>query len=143
MAASAGKPAFGTLLKMGIATNATNATTIVGELNTINGPAMDQGTVELTHMESPSRTREFVPGLVDTGEVTFEGNFVYADPGQAGLLGVLGSGVNRGYSITFPFATAVTCSFTGILTHFEVGAPVDDKLGFSGSIKITGLPTWA
>lgn len=142
MAASAGKPAFGTLLKVGLSTAATNATTTIGELNTINGPSMDQGTVELTHMESPSRTREYVPGLVDPGEISFEGNFVHADTGQAGLLGLLGSGVNRLYSVTFPFATAVTASFSGILTHFEPGAVVDDKLTFSGTVKVAGLVTW-
>jgi predicted secreted protein len=143
MAASAGKPAFGTLLKVGLATNATNATTVIGELDTIDGPSMEQGTIEITHHESPSRAREFVPGLVDGGEVNFEGNFVYADAGQAGVLGILGSGVNRLYSITFPFATAVTASFSGILTNFEIGAPVDDRLTFNGTVKVTGLPTWA
>lgn len=41
--------------------------------------------IDATHMQSPNRTREFIPGLIDPGEASFEMNFV---PGSASDLKV-------------------------------------------------------
>ena len=128
---------FGTLLKLG-------GTTVAGVQN-ISGPSLTLETIDVTNHSSTSAWREFVGGLKDGGEVTFDLVF---DPVAAthknasgGLLNLLTTRASGSFSLTFPDSGLTVWSFTAFVTNFEPGEPVDGALMASATLKISGVPT--
>lgn len=86
--------------------------------------------------------KTYIPGLKD-GTIPIEGGF---DPTVDGYLeGILG--MSRAFEY-YPAGEPVGVTkpkYTGscILTSYEVEAPVDDKVSFSGEFQITGAVTRA
>lgn len=131
--------AFGTLLKLG-------GTTIAGVTN-LSGPGLTLETIDVTNHSSTSAYREFVGGLKDGGEIGVD---IVFDPAAAthknasgGLLYLLTTRASGSFSITFPDSGATVWSFTAFVTAFEPGAPVEDAMTASVTLKITGAPTLA
>lgn len=116
------------------------AGTTVGELTNIAGPSMSGETIDVTSHESTDGFREFVGGLKDGGELSIEGAFIQDDAGQLALLASFNSGAVESFVVVFPDNAQFAVS--GIVTGIEVGAPMDDKIGFSATIKITGKPAF-
>jgi hypothetical protein len=111
-----------------------------GELTQVNGPSFAADAVEATHMESPSRFREFVEGLRDAGELSGELNYVPASVGMGLLVAQLGRTAH--YRIVEPGgeSPAKVVESDGILTGFEVQAPVADKMVAAITLKLSGVP---
>lgn len=134
--ATAAKSAFGTLLKLhdGVSTYTT-----IAELTSIgvSGPTVE--TIDVTNHDSPSAYREFIPSLIDSGELTFEANWVPSNAVQAQVRTDMVARTRRLFQLVYPTSPAKTHSFAGYITAFNVGnATVDDKLTVSGTIKIDG-----
>jgi hypothetical protein len=116
----------------------------VGELTYFGGPGLSGETVDVTSHQSPAAAlnaaafREYVAGVKDGGSVSLEGNFMM-DPTQDEFVADLSAGTLAVVDIFYPGAIA-EWSFTGILSGFEQSAAFDDKLGFSGSVKVSGVP---
>src|SRR5690625_7740169 len=49
--------------------------TALGEVVNIEGGSDDTDLIDVTHMQSPNRRREFIGGLIECGEITVELNF--------------------------------------------------------------------
>ncbi len=118
---------------------------VVGKLTSINGIEIAVDSVEVTTHDSADNYKEFIPGLIDAGEVSIEGNFDYTDTaGQHALLTDANSRTSRTGVITFPSSTGATWTFTGFATNVKIGdASTDGVIPFSATIKITGKPTFA
>lgn len=77
-----------------------------GEIHEVRTAAPPQSTadeVDVTHFWSPKRTKEFIQGMVDSGEFTFEVNWrpdVYPDHRR--LREDSQSGMKRTYTIALP-----------------------------------------
>lgn len=72
---------IGYMSSVWISTDETEANlTKLGEVKSFSLPDDEVEEVEATHLESPGRRREFVPGMIDGGEVEIVMNF---DPGSA------------------------------------------------------------
>lgn len=147
MAESRARLGYGTLLERRIAASPENWQ-LIAERVSLGGPSMSRDAPDVTHMDSPNGWREFIPGLKDGGEISVEGNFVPDDPSQnveTGLLGEFYSDVRGLWRIVFPLTGSppVIWTFTGIMTGFELDMPVDDKLAFTATIKISGEPQLA
>lgn len=129
--------AFGTLIKRGAAT--------IAEVTDIGGPGLSRDTIEVTHHQSPARWKEFIKGLKDGGEVTFTINYIPTNTTHNVAAGLLGDFSNEAtvdtWSIVFPDAGLTTWSFPAIVTNFEPGEPVDDKLSGDVTLKVSGQPT--
>ncbi len=135
---------FGTLLQRGDGAP-TEAFATVGEVGDIKGPSGDKDTVEATNHSSPSRYKEYIAGLKDGGDVSFDLNLVPQDSTLSDLKADFESSTTGNWKLVFPDAGAGTASemaWAGFVTHFEVAAPVADKLTASLSIKITGPVTF-
>jgi hypothetical protein len=92
--------------------------------------------VDATHMQSPNGDREFIIGLNDPGEASFEMNFI---PGSAADLKIQSIKAGRARvkcRITFP--NGVTWTFSGLLMTYEPAVPTDDKMTASVSWKVSG-----
>lgn len=115
--------------------------TSVAEVMSVSAGGLKLDVTEATHMESPSKWREFIATVKDAGDVSFEINFQPALAGHQGLTTDLKNQTLRNWQLVFPDSGATTWSFGGFVTSFAPQAQFDGKLTASCSIKITGAPT--
>jgi hypothetical protein len=134
------KIGWGATFKMG------NPSTLlaIGELTAVSLPNSQTAEVEATHFGSPSRRREYIAGLIDDGEGTFEMNL---DPGSttdAAIRTALTDGLSRPYEIQIPTTTG-TWKVTGscIVRGYERRVPIDDRMTAVLTVRFTGAATEA
>lgn len=108
---------------------------VLAEVYDINPPDQKIDQIDATHSQSPNRYREFIQGLVDPGETSFDMNFV---PGSAADLRIqaLRDGLARSCQITFP--NGATWTFSGVLTGYQPKVPTADKMTATVTFKVSG-----
>lgn len=110
----------------------------VGKIRDLTPPPLARDAVESTDMESPERWREFVGGLKDGGEVSFDITF---DPGSTentAFAGDLNDDSAGYYKIIFPDTTE--WGFSALMTGYEPTAPIGDLMTATCTFKLTGKP---
>lgn len=140
-----GISAFGTLLKIGDGATPENFTTIA-EVTNISGPSLSLEPIEITSHSSPGGWKEFIGGLLDAGEVTFDINYEPTEATHNATTGLIADMVDRtlrNFQLVFPDTGNTTWSFMALVTGFEPSEPVEDKLTASVTLKLTGQPTLA
>ena len=129
--------AKGTLFKRGDGTSAESFVTIA-EVNSINLPERTRPMIDVTDLDSLAR--EFVPGLLDSGQVTMNMNFTrdtYID-----MVNDQESDSSVNYQIVIPDTGATTMDFAGYVQDIGGAAPgPDEKINVDITIKITGALT--
>lgn len=126
----------------GISTTTGGSTyTTLGEVTDITLPSDEVDEVDVTHYGSPDRTREYIAGLIDTGEAGFTINWIPGNATDLLLRGLRISGATRNHKITFPNGTSVV--YPGFIKGYEPSAPIDDKLSAQFTVKKAGAETWA
>lgn len=136
---------YQTLLKIGDG-GGTEAFTTIAEVTKIGGPKFKLDTKDVTSHSSTGAWREFIPTLLDAGEVSIDGNFIPTNATQSqtsGLLKDMKNRTKRNFQIVLSDTGGTTWSFAAFVTGFEVSAPVDGELSFAATLKITGAPTLA
>lgn len=135
----AGFSAFGTQFQRGDGADPEVFETIA-EATNISGPELDRDTIETTSHDSPNRFREWVGGLVDGGEVTFEVNW---DPSlHVTLVDDFQDPLPRNYQILLPDPPGGTWEFSGFITGMSHEYPHDDKMSAEFTFKISGQPVF-
>ncbi|MBA7564463.1 hypothetical protein ES708_06126 [subsurface metagenome] len=118
----------------------------VAELTSISGPSESMDPIDLTSHDSTSAFKEFVAGLRDGGEISIEGNFIKTDAnGQITMHTDFQAGTAKTWIIKHPAWVDSTHMYpqvtaSGLVTAFELTYPMDDKIGFTATIKVTGKP---
>lgn len=119
----------------------------IAELTSISGPSETRGTIDLTSHESGTGAyKEFCAGLGDGGEISFEGNFISTDSdGQIAMHTDFQAGDTKVWIIKHPAWVDSSHEYpqitgSGIVTAFVINPGLDDKISFSGTIKVTGKP---
>ena len=92
-------------------------------------------------MTSPDRTKEFIAGLNDPGETSFDINFLPGTGDDTVLQGKRNTATVTNYQITFP--NAATWTFAAILTGYVPGVPVNDRMTATVTFKLTSSYTAA
>lgn len=113
--------------------------TTVGEVTgiSLNGRSLEL--IDATHMESPNTHREYLPSLLDSGELQMTVNFLPGTASQYGLETDRANRTKRNFQLVWTNTTTPnTYSFSGYVTGFDASAAIDDKLSGSVTIKITG-----
>lgn len=114
----------------------------LGEVTSITPPSDKIDTVDVTHMKSPNATREFVGGLIDPGEASFELNFVPGSTSDTKIQAIKAARQKVSWRVTFPIiapaVAGVTWTFSGLITGYETDIPLDDKMTGTVSIKVSG-----
>lgn len=108
----------------------------VAEIFNVTPPSDTTDQVDATHMQSPNRTREFIEGLTDPGEASFEMNYVVGSASD--LLLLAAKGKRKWCRITFP--NGVQVMFWGSRQGYEKSAPTDDKMTATVTFKVSGEP---
>jgi predicted secreted protein len=131
----AGIDAFGTQWQIHDGVSSYDA---VAEVTNIDLLDVDVEDLDVTSHDSPEEWREFIGGLKDGGELSFEINF---DPAvHAELLDLLG--VTRDHKLVLPAAADdAEVDFQGHISSLSAAAPHDDKLSATASVKVSGKPT--
>lgn len=114
----------------------------IAQIKNISGPGLALDTVDVTTHDSTSGFEEVVASVLRSGEITLD---IEYDPAgathSASAGGVLYRLENKQYSwFDLSFRSTFDWTFSGYVTGFEPGAPVDADLTATVKIKITGVP---
>ena len=96
--------------------------------------------VDVTHYQSPDRRREFVAGLIDPGEASFQINWIPGDETDEFLRAARTAGDTRTHRITFP--NNVTVTFDAIVLAYSKAIPMEDKMTATVTVAVSGAETW-
>jgi len=114
----------------------------LGEVFNITPPSQNVDMIDVTHMQSPNGIREFVPGLIDPGECSFEMNYIPGSTGDAYLVALLATSPSlrkRRCRVIYP--NDVTDTFEAHIMTYEPAVPTDDKMTATVTFKVTGVVT--
>lgn len=119
-------------------TNGTEVFATIAEVGDISGPSREAGLVEVTHQESPNFFKEYIPGLLDSGTITFPMNFINS-AAQLAVFTAYGARTKTNFQLVSNLATgSKTDSFAGYITNVEMGYPKEGAITANVTIKITG-----
>lgn len=135
MAASQAKTGFGTLF--GVGDGATpEVFTNLAEVLDLNAPNETTDKIETSHMQSPDNSKEFIPGLTDGGETSFDINFLPGVSDDAAIQALRHPTGNQNFRITYP--NGAKWVFSGFLAGYAPKAPVNDRMRATVTFKISG-----
>lgn len=127
-------------LEVGNAPGTSPTYTELAEVTGFTPPAGAVDEVEVTHLKSASRRRQFIAGLIDSGTVTATFNHVPASATDVFLNAWRAGAELRQVRATYPDGTTVI--FTGFVSDYSIdNIVVDGKMAASLSIKATGAVT--
>lgn len=145
MAETEAKIGYGTLLQFGDGASPEVWTTLA-EVVDIAGPGMETAIVNAGHMESPEATMEYIAGMIQPGEVTVQCAHLPNNATQGASSGVLKlwkDRTKRNWQIVWPVSPAKKWRFKAIVRGFEPDTPLEDKMGLTVTLQVSGLPNFA
>jgi hypothetical protein len=108
----------------------------LGEVNGLEPPDDSVDDVDVTHMQSPGRRREFIPGLIDGGEGSFDINWIPGNPTDDYVQDWKASGEVR--TIRFTYPNNAYEEFPAYPKGMSKSVPLDDKLTATVTVKMAG-----
>ena len=124
------------------ATTAGVAAVEIADVTNISGPGLKLDTTDVTTHDQATAWEELVATIIRSGEVSL--SIVYDPAGvthYASAGGVIDRLENKFYTwFSLTFVSTYNWTFSGYMTGFEPGAPVDGALTASVTVKITGAP---
>lgn len=119
--------------------------TKLSEVISVALPNSQQDDVDVTHMGSPNRRREFVPGLINDGEGTVELNYIPGSTTDALIRTAITDGKTRGYKVVLQKADGTNWEVAGdcIVKGYERSVPIDDRMTATMTVRFTGSSTEA
>lgn len=127
---------YGTVLQLALASAPTDFT-YIREVFSATPPNEADESVDVTHFQSPNRSREYVPGFTDGGEASFEMNYVPGSATDVFLRSIKGKALVA--RVTFP--NGVRISFNCSRQSYETSVPNEDKMTATLSLKVSGDAT--
>lgn len=114
--------------------------TRVAEVISINLPNPQVSEVEATHFASPGRTREYIPGLLDAGEISFGVNFDAGSASDTLINSALNDDDPREIMVSVPTVSGVNQEYTfpGIVKGYEKSIPIDDRQTATITVRVAG-----
>lgn len=95
--------------------------------------------VDVTHMKSPGRRRQFIAGLIDSGELTFPMNLIPGSQTDTLMKELKASGEEVIVGITLPGEGTLEEQFTGFLKGYGRSAPIDDKMTAEATFRLSSF----
>lgn len=113
------------------------AYTELAEVTSFTPPSATVDDVDVTHMKSPGRRREFIPGMTDSGQASATFNHVPASATDVFLEAWRASGEVR--KVRGTYADGSTVTFSAYVNNYSVdNIAVDGKLTSNLAVKVTG-----
>jgi predicted secreted protein len=95
--------------------------TKIAEIKSVSKPNPSVDEVEVTHMESPDRAKEYIAGLSDYSTIDFDLNWVPDSATDLFIEAWRASGETRQVKVTYG-ATGATDTFPAFVQGYEAGA---------------------
>ena len=119
--------------------NATNVLTKLGEILTVTPPNSQTAEIEATHMGSPNRRREWIAGLIEDGDGTFEMNYTPNSATDILIRAAQTAGLPTTYKIVIPNGAAKwEVSGTCIVRGYQRAIPIDNRMLATLTVRFTG-----
>lgn len=99
-------------------------------------PNAEVDDVEVTHNTSPNRTREYIAGLIEPGEASFEMNFIPGSVSDLTLQSLKISGTRVRTRYLFP--NNVYWEFSATVKGYEPSVETADKMTATVTMKVSG-----
>lgn len=135
MAKSQARIGFGTTLEIALV-SAPDVWTFIAETKSHTPPSFTDSTVEVTHMQSPNRKREYISGLTDSGSSSHEMNFIAGSVTDRFLLSI--GGKNLVARLTF--VQGMQMIYSAVREGYERDIPMDDAQTATLTLKVSGDP---
>lgn len=134
--------AMGTsLIKKKSGSEANNWT--VGSLTSIGEIGVEIEEIDITTLDSPNGAKEFMSGDMDAGELSLAG-YIKSSTDESTvtkMMSLISSGSTESWEIVFP--SGAKWSFNAFVKSFKTAeATTDGLVGFSASLRVSGLPTY-
>ncbi|HEX4381240.1 MAG TPA: phage tail tube protein [Candidatus Acidoferrum sp.] len=115
--------------------------TAVVELKKVGRSGTKADLEDVTNLDSPGAYREYLPTLLDGGEIAFEGNYIAADATQTQLQTKFDGRTKSNWQLALPNSIG-HWSFAAYVTAFDYDIEFDKAMKISGKIKVTGQATF-
>jgi len=137
----AGIQAMATSLTM-VKAGSEAADTVIAHITSIGEQTSEAEEIDVTTLDSPNRSKEFIQGAKDPGSVEVAIN--NCSDGQIETLNaVFQAGTVRTWTETYPDDSG-TLTYTGYISAFTFGeATPDGLLTANMTIRLTGQPTYS
>jgi predicted secreted protein len=134
---------YGTIYEIFDPTLTTPAFVELAEIINVTPGEATADRIDATHMQSPNRRREYISGLIDNGEASFEVNWVPGSDTDVMIRELFESGEIRQHRITFPGpAPRVTVTYEASIIGFSKAIPIDDRMTATITVAVSGAETW-
>lgn len=123
--------------------------TAIAQIRDLSGPSSEVDDIDISNTDSANRRREFIAGMVDEGEVSFD--LVYQKGQHNTLKGLIGGNTTTSNNDSFEveFSDRTNTSGTGSVFAFAgyggglgAEAPFEDKVTSTFRCKISGEVTF-
>lgn len=116
--------------------------TVIAHITSIGEQAAEAEEIDVTTLDSPNRSKEFIQGAKDPGSVEVSVNNMF-DGQVAKLRSLFASGETRTWIETYPDDKG-TLTYTGYISALTFGeATPDGLLSVNFTIRLTGDPEYA
>ena len=123
---------------------AVNPTNLIGSITSFTPPSPTRDIIDITSSSSLNFAREFMAGLIDYGEASAEMLWDLNSGADLLLSTMLLERNPRTFRGVFTqYTPSRTITFAGFLTGYEQGAPMEDKMTATITMKVTGAPVKA
>jgi hypothetical protein len=122
---------------LGVSTSAGGPYQTIEEEKEISGPEQTVASVDVTNQQSPNSYREWIPTLIDGGNVTFPVNYNPANTAQNAALTTLQARTVVWFQLVIG-TTGLAFRWQGFFTKFGGKWPVETVATVDIEIKITG-----
>ena len=115
----------------------------VSDMTNISGPGCSADTLDTTTHDTTNNFRTFIKGLIDAGELGVDVYYDYDKNGYTVSV-MLATTTLQSVTLVMPTTPSKTTFYcNGHVTGYEPATPIDDLIGMSITIKISGKPTIA
>lgn len=118
------------------------------KIKELSAPEESRSTSEDAYLDNADKYKEFVAGMIDSGELDITLKWDQTDVGQVAIDSAFeGTGTIMG-RITLPIdtdaghSTPSTFEYTGVVTGRGIAIPKEETITRNYKIKISGQPTW-
>jgi hypothetical protein len=119
-----------------------HAGALIEEVIDISGPEQKAEKDDVTNQSSPNFYKEWIPTLLDGGDVKFNANFVPGATEQGALLSAMQARTLEDFTLTAPspYESSVI-SFQAYVTDWDLKTPHNKKATLEVKLAVTGPVT--
>ncbi len=121
--------------------------TAVGEITSITAPNISVDSIDVSNMDTVGKEREFIPGMIDNGEITAELRYDGSSGGDAEMLmaqvtATAAQAIVVQYGDHTTPSSASKFESSGFITGLSIEDPFDSDVKSTVTIKLTGQKTY-